>query len=86
MLPHYSAIIFDNLEDAQALEQHIHDSVIADGGSEVCWCSIKTHTTMFIFTEYAVTIKDRVLQYLTDEQLDQIETLDESWFPKSEEE
>jgi len=84
-LPPHSAIVFNNLEDAQSLELHIHEAMIADGAIQERWCEIRERKVLW-WTEYAVVIEQRVEQYLTPEEKEQIETLDDSWFPESEEE
>ena len=85
MLPKNSAIICDDLDEFNLIELQIHQGVINEHGvdAEGCWAHPIVHPEFF---KCAVPIKNRVLKYLTDEQIERIETLDESWFPETEEE
>ena len=86
MLQPNSAIICVDLDEFNEIEMQIHQGIIDEYGADVekCWAKPITRK-VFWRTEYAVPVEDRVLKYLTDKQIDRIETLDESWFPEQEE-
>jgi len=77
------AIIFDTLEEFSVLQDRVHRAMVGDGAQQECWCTPIIHPTV---DKIAFTVKDEAIPYLTDAELAQVKTLDESWFPVTEKE
>ena len=77
------AIICISAEEFIELNRRIHEGVIADGGIEERWAHPIKHPEI---SQVAIPIEERVVKYLTADELHRIVELPEDWFPKHEEE
>ena len=76
-------IIFNTLEEFNVLQDRVHRAMVDVGVKQDCWCTPINHPDT---GKIAFRVKDEAIPYLTDAELAQVKTLDESWFPETEEE
>lgn len=76
------AIICKDKAEWQALEDHVHQAMLDDGENQDEWSTAKIHP---VDGRIAFQVKSRILQYLSEDEIERIVELPESWTPITEE-